>query len=318
MESLTKEEYRKIIPIGKPYLTTVNGKLVFARDKPKEESSEEEEEVEEPSKSTLDLLGEAFGVRTKIVHHKRAKSAEMPATEPVVIGGVTYVPLAQTVPSTAPIAQQPFPPHQQPFPGPATPVQYYPYYPQAFYPPPPPPSPLPLPQQSRGFFSRARAPSKPEVTRLVELEEDEPKVEIVEVKTTITQIRHICAECGSVRSRRFHVANPIKPGEIPPPMFCGRCQRDASFTSEADVELDIRNRRTGGEKKLPGQRDKGKGKERAETKKSYVESDREEEVEEDESSGFLRMLSFANILRKSEKRHDQEKSKKVSNKTTSA
>lgn len=37
---------------------------------------------------------------------------------------------------------------------------------------------------------------------------------------------HVCAHCGVSRSRRYHAEHPIKPGEVPIPDYCGRCQKE--------------------------------------------------------------------------------------------
>lgn len=53
-------------------------------------------------------------------------------------------------------------------------------------------------------------------------------------KTTITITKHICANCGRLRSRKYHAENPIKEGETPVPAFCWKCQKDSSETSDSD------------------------------------------------------------------------------------
>lgn len=50
--------------------------------------------------------------------------------------------------------------------------------------------------------------------------------------TTVT--KHICADCGRLRSRKYQHEHPLKPGEIPTPAFCKRCQKDAMSTEESE------------------------------------------------------------------------------------
>ncbi|PQE24821.1 hypothetical protein CJF31_00008058 [Rutstroemia sp. NJR-2017a BVV2] len=53
----------------------------------------------------------------------------------------------------------------------------------------------------------------------------------LEEKTTVTITKHVCANCGRIRSRRYHRDNPLKPGENPVSGFCHKCQRDESSLS---------------------------------------------------------------------------------------
>jgi hypothetical protein len=81
------------------YLTKVNGKLVMTREKKENKAKN----------VTVDLLGEAFGVKTRVIR-KRAQSLDKP-TGPLLIGGVPYVPQQQIpylVPYTMPLPQQAF------------------------------------------------------------------------------------------------------------------------------------------------------------------------------------------------------------------
>jgi hypothetical protein len=63
-------------------------------------------------------------------------------------------------------------------------------------------------------------------------------------KTTITITRHICAQCGRIRSNQYHHENPIKPDEEPVPAFCKKCQREASPTSISGSDRDRKNGRS--------------------------------------------------------------------------
>lgn len=238
--------YRRIIPLGKPYLTKVNGKLVFARDKPKTKP-----------RVALNLLGEVFGVTTKVVRtkskskqkSKRSRSVEHLPTAPLVVGGVTYVPQAQQAPYSAPIPQQPFP--GIPAPVLQYPSQYSPQFPPCPYPhyspqPPPqafesPPPTHPTTLIENGLQKLTKINfdiKKKEEKEILATTEQPTPLKVEGDKTTITIAKHICAHCGRLRSRRYHILNPIKLGESPVPAFCTKCQKDASSTSASDSECE--------------------------------------------------------------------------------
>ena len=179
----------------------MNGKLVMAREKTESKAK----------KVAVDLLGEAFGVKTRVIH-KRAQSLEKPAC-PLLIGGVPYVPQQQVVypaPYTMPIPQQTF---SQP--------NLIPYTPQpSFMLPNPSQQDLNQLQQMQAHYSsmyhagpRIGANGKVEVNT-----------------TTITITKHICAGCGRIRSKKYHHDHPLKEGEKPEPDFCRKCQKDSSST----------------------------------------------------------------------------------------
>lgn len=73
------------------------------------------------------------------------------------------------------------------------------------------------------------------------------KVVVEETKTTVTITKHICANCGRVRSKGYHKDHPLKDGDSPTPTFCRRCQRDASSTSS-----DSRNKKDKKKHKVGG------------------------------------------------------------------
>jgi len=194
----TRATCKKTLPPGQPYLAKVNGRLVLARDKSKK------------PRYSLNLLGEAFGVTTKILH-KRSKSVEKLSKTPIVINGITYVPQLPQAPYTAPIPQGPFAPIQYP-------------HPQSYVAPKPTEKDLKRLNQIDAHFRKTVAA------------EELPTPKFADVKTTITIIKHICAHCGRVRSPRYQHDNPIKPGDIPAPAFCRKCQRDAESTSCSESE----------------------------------------------------------------------------------
>ncbi|CZR54240.1 uncharacterized protein PAC_04123 [Phialocephala subalpina] len=259
---------RMTIPAGRPYITKVNGKLVMAREK-----------REKNADVALDLLGEVFGPnpRTRIIR-KRSKSITE-TKGPLLINGIPYVPqLPPPVPpNTAPIPQQGFiaipppvipPQYSLPYP-PQLPPLYPPQYPlphhavqgQRFLvqpPPPPPPTqtqvqPKPTKQdleqlvEMDSHFSKEHEKNK-KSTSSVSVQDGSEKV--VESKTAVTIVKHICAHCGNLRSRKYHHEHPIKPGEIPAPDFCRKCQRDASSRSESsDSDREDRRKEKKGKKK---------------------------------------------------------------------
>ena len=159
----------------------------------------------------VDLLGEAFGTKTRIIR-KRAKSLDKP-NGPLLIGGVPYVPQRQIAytPYTTPLPQQAFS-SQNLVPYPSQP---------SFILPNPSQQDLNQLQQMQAHFSKMYGPEAPNNTA-------NTKVEVT--KTTITITKHICAGCGRIRSKKYHHDHPLKEGEKPEPDFCRKCQKDSSST----------------------------------------------------------------------------------------
>jgi hypothetical protein len=183
-------------------LTKVNGKLVMAREKRESKAK----------KVAVDLLGEAFGVKTRVIR-PRAQSLDKPSA-PLLIGGVPYVP-QQRVPYQAPYTM-PLP--QQAFSAPSL----VPYASQpTFMLPSPSQQDLNQLQQMQAHFGRMyplAAQNNPQNGR----------VEIT--SSTITITKHICAGCGRIRSKKYHHDHPLKEGEKPEPDYCRKCQKDSSST----------------------------------------------------------------------------------------
>lgn len=50
--------------------------------------------------------------------------------------------------------------------------------------------------------------------------------------------KHICNGCGRVRSRKFHDANPIRPGKKAIPNFCRKCRDAFQMVNDAQEEED--------------------------------------------------------------------------------
>lgn len=57
--------------------------------------------------------------------------------------------------------------------------------------------------------------------------------------TNVTVARHICANCGTLRSRKFQAENPIEPGEVAPISYCRKCEKEIKSTDSEDSEYDI-------------------------------------------------------------------------------
>jgi hypothetical protein len=54
---------------------------------------------------------------------------------------------------------------------------------------------------------------------------------------SVTVTKHVCAECGKLRSRKYQHENPLKSGETPFPAFCKKCQKDVTSTEESDSSI---------------------------------------------------------------------------------
>lgn len=213
----------------------------------------------------VDLLGEAFGPRTRIIR-RRSRSME-PEKGPLIINGITYVPQSPPpITYSAPIPQQGF---QAIAPMPTyVPPEYAPAYPMPYYPGPV-PSYLPAPRaEPRPERRTEPKPTKEDFATLVDMDEhfkkasekalkalkssNEPEEtkKVIATKTTITIVKHICANCGRLRSRKYHQEHPIKEGDVPEAAFCRKCQRDASSTSESsDNEREERKKKKKDKKK---------------------------------------------------------------------
>jgi hypothetical protein len=238
-DSSEESDKDTIIPAGRTYFTKVNGKLVMAREKKPKAAD-----------IAIDLLGEAFGTRTTV--RRRSRSVESKPVPLLLTAGTTFNPAQTTVlPYTAPIPQQstfqtfvpnPYPPHGGPHP-------FIPYQPQPWN-----SSMIPqLPIHPHHYTVPQSKPSKEDFEALKRIDAHfnevnskktkrlssgpaaEAKVEKqVTAKTTVTITKHVCANCGRLRSRKYHMDNPLEPGAEPTPAFCKKCQKDSSETSDSD------------------------------------------------------------------------------------
>ena len=213
-------ESERKVPAGIPYLTKINGKLVMAREK------------KDKAYSKLDLLGEAFGVSARIARRKSSpeSSKSNDSTETLVLPAPEQQP--QIAYTSAPIPQQYYPPMLMP--GNQQVTHYQPPQ-QIMQGPQRPPTQQELDQLCRideGLQRRLHGSNEiagPEHSCRKCSERNETFT-----RTTITMTRHVCANCGRIRSRKYHHEHPIKPGEVPEPAFCRKCQKYASSTSGSD------------------------------------------------------------------------------------
>jgi hypothetical protein len=264
-EDSQESDKEKVIPANAPYLTKVNGKLALARQK-----------TPKAADIAIDLLGEAFGGRAT-VPRKRSKSLERPKT-PLLIAGSPYVPQPQLTYS-APIPQQAFPQlsptipmlqYQYPYPNPQL---YSPnMLPMSQYPTQyPPRCPQPEPQR---YTVPPSKPTEKDFEQLKHIDahyneintekpkrisagsasgkttQENPMIKINKTvpedsatKTTITITKHVCANCGRLRSRKYHHEHLIKVGDTPDPAFCRKCQKDVSSTNASDDDKGPKNKR---------------------------------------------------------------------------
>lgn len=68
-----------------------------------------------------------------------------------------------------------------------------------------------------------------------------PAVEITTVVPTnsIVVTRHLCANCGNLRSRRYQAEHSLSMGEDPPVSFCRKCEKGFRSTDSAASEISI-------------------------------------------------------------------------------
>lgn len=199
-----------------------------------------------------DLLGEAFGPKIRITR-RRSKSLEREKS-PLLINGVPYVSqLPPPITHSAPIPQQGF----QAMPPPLVsyvPQQFAQPYPLPYYPSPEPlhylspprPEPRAQPNPTKEDFAKLvnmdthfKKTSEEALKALKQSTGSKENEKVVTTKTTITIVKHVCANCGNLRSRKYHQEHPLKEGDIPEAAFCRKCQKDASSTSESsDTERE--------------------------------------------------------------------------------
>lgn len=229
------EDPIKIHLDGSTYVTKVNDKLVMVR-----------ERREKLHNICMDLLGEAFGKysRPKMKDDsKKTEGENVPAqkTEAIPIQNFPAPPLFN--PSANLVGSPPVQVIMGPMgsqPGiyrfgnrqlallPLNPQGRPPNPPLMGYPYSQPPWMFPQSSNISGFnFPPMCIDPRQFVANLAPPE--------VTSQISVTVTKHVCAECGRLRSRKYQQENPLKPGETPTPAFCKKCQRDVTSTEESDA-----------------------------------------------------------------------------------
>ncbi|OAF54878.2 hypothetical protein VC83_08610 [Pseudogymnoascus destructans] len=71
-----------------------------------------------------------------------------------------------------------------------------------------------------------------------------PATAPVATPTSITVTRHLCANCGNLRSRKYQAAHPLQAGDTAPVSFCRKCEKEFRSTdSEIEIELPLKKSR---------------------------------------------------------------------------
>ncbi|KFX92929.1 hypothetical protein O988_07073, partial [Pseudogymnoascus sp. VKM F-3808] len=66
----------------------------------------------------------------------------------------------------------------------------------------------------------------------------------VATPTSITVTRHLCANCGNFRSKKYQAAHPLQAGDTAPVSFCRKCEKEFRSTdSEVEVEIPTQKSR---------------------------------------------------------------------------
>jgi hypothetical protein len=220
------------------YITKVNGRLVMVR-----------ERREKLLDIFMDLLGEAFG---KYTRPKMKDGSKKPEGENATAQKPTATPFQSfpTPPLFNPNANLVGPPPVQSIMGPMGPqpgiyrfgnrqLALLPLNPQGGsaippqmeYPYPQSPWMFPQPSNISGFnFPPMGTDPRQFITNSARPSE-------VTSQASVTMIKHVCAECGRLRSRKYQYENPLKPGDTPTPAFCKKCQKDVTSSEESDTSV---------------------------------------------------------------------------------
>ena len=239
------------LPYGRPYITKVNGRLVMARTK-----------NPRPAGSNVDLLGTAFGLRTRIVRRRSKSVDSIPCLTgaPNNVGEPHILPQQHLLTYSTPLLQNGFlpvlPMNMMSTPQAQQPPQIF----QAMQYQQPLQCPQHMPQEPTKYRVEVQAPpSKQDIENLknihahftasagkdknvhdyVNFSSLQDMNERMVSKTTSTVARHVCARCGRTRSRKYHNENPIKPGRALAPALCRKCSKDASSTSSEGMASHV-------------------------------------------------------------------------------
>ncbi|KAH8675363.1 hypothetical protein BX600DRAFT_493880 [Xylariales sp. PMI_506] len=67
-------------------------------------------------------------------------------------------------------------------------------------------------------------------------EKNEKREELKDSEQSLENKKHICAGCGKVRSKGYHLTHPLKSGDVPEYEFCRKCVALAEFTDSDATE----------------------------------------------------------------------------------
>lgn len=173
-------------------------------------------DLSRPREAVVDFLGEAFGVRAR-TPRARPKSFERPSPAHSTAAILSYA-APQPFTYSTPLSQRGFSaiPSFLPMPVLHQPTQY------AVAPPHLAHQDL---EQLRYIDAHYRSISRGSP---LEVNPTTPNGQGLDPKLATSLVKHTCANCGKIRSKRYYSEHPIKPGEIPVQGFCANCQRDAS------------------------------------------------------------------------------------------
>ena len=87
--------------------------------------------------------------------------------------------------------------------------------------------------------------------------------------TNTTVVKHICANCGVLRSRKFQAENPIEAGEVAPISYCNKCEKHIKSTDDESSESEVEVRKG---KKLKNKKSQIVAKKESSKKTEFVKS----------------------------------------------
>ncbi|KAH7354726.1 hypothetical protein BKA65DRAFT_475207 [Rhexocercosporidium sp. MPI-PUGE-AT-0058] len=312
-DSSSSSNEERVIPPGTPYLTKVNGKLAWARKKTPKPINPVQDLLGEAFGSRAVIVRR----RSKSLERpvRKVILGNGPMARPQQLSYSAPIPQQAFTASMPPMAHYSHHPPQYP---PQHPPQYLlqpipqpgpqPSQPPRLYIPQQPPIPAPLfvqrsptekeKEQLKLFDAHFNTTVKPRTTRVTSASSEDSQekakdkqqekvnkkvaesgTEESTTKVKIAITRHVCGDCGRLRSRKYHHDHPLRPGEIPELAFCRKCQKDASSTSESsDAEEEEKvQKKTKSKKKKKSKKTKASSKLLILTKKTVQSSDDDEE-----------------------------------------